>query len=73
MTIRFGGAIDGVEVMAVIFAKGLGLTVGTFVMIYNVLPLHRHRLYFQKLGAAAVFHRDLLRGYQGGGLHCGGS
>lgn len=34
---RFGGAIDGVEVMAVIFAKGLGLTVGTFVMIYNVL------------------------------------
>ena len=37
MTIRFGGAIDGVEVMAVIFAKKLGLTVGTFVMIYNVL------------------------------------
>ena len=37
MTIRFGGAIDGSEVMAVIFAKRLGLTVGTFVMIYNVL------------------------------------
>ena len=37
MTIRFGGAIDGIEVMAVIFAKGLGLTVGTFVMIYNVI------------------------------------
>ena len=37
MTIRFGGAIDGMEVMAVIFAKKLGLTVGTFVMIYNVL------------------------------------
>ena len=37
MTIRFGGAIDGVEVMAVIFAKQLGLTVGSFVMIYNVL------------------------------------
>jgi len=36
MTIRFGGAIDGIEVMAVIFAKQLGLTVGTFVMIYNV-------------------------------------
>ena len=33
----FGGAIDGVAVMAVIFAKWLGLTVGTFVMIYNVL------------------------------------
>lgn len=36
MTIRYGGAIDGVEVMAVIFAKKLGITVGTFVMIYNV-------------------------------------
>jgi len=37
LTIRYGGAIDGVEVMAVIFAKKLSLTVGTFVMIYNVL------------------------------------
>lgn len=37
LTIRFGGAIDGIEVMAVIFAKKLGLTVGNFVMIYNVI------------------------------------
>ena len=37
LTIRFGGAIDGMEVLGVIFAKNLGLTVGTFVMIYNVL------------------------------------
>ena len=37
LTIRFGGAIDGVEVMAVIFAKKLGNTVGTFVMAYNVV------------------------------------
>ncbi len=37
LTIRYGGAIDGVEVMAVIFAKRLGVTVGTFVMVYNVL------------------------------------
>lgn len=37
MTIRFGGAIDGVEVMAVIFSKRLGMTVGSFVMVYNVL------------------------------------
>lgn len=36
LTIRFGGAIDGIEVMAVIFAKKIGITVGTFVMIYNV-------------------------------------
>ncbi len=37
LTIRFGGAIDGIEVMAVVFAKKLGVTVGTFVMLYNVL------------------------------------
>ena len=37
LAIRYGGAMDGVEVMAVIFAKRLGLTVGTFVMVYNVL------------------------------------
>lgn len=37
LTIRFGGAIDGMEVLGVIFAKGLGLTVGTFVMAYNVV------------------------------------
>lgn len=37
LTIRHGGAIDGIEVMAVIFAKRLNVTVGTFVMIYNVM------------------------------------
>ena len=37
LTIRFGGAIDGVEVMAVLFAKKIGITVGTFVMVYNVI------------------------------------
>ena len=37
LTIRWGGAIDGIEVMAVIFAKRVGLTVGTFVMAYNVV------------------------------------
>lgn len=36
IAIRFGGAMDGIEVMAVIFAKRFGITVGTFVMIYNV-------------------------------------
>ena len=36
LTIRLGGAIDGMDVMAVIFAKRLGLSVGTFVMVYNV-------------------------------------
>ena len=37
LAIRCGGAMDGIEVMAVIFAKRLGVTVGTFVMVYNIL------------------------------------
>lgn len=37
LTIRYGGAIDGIEVMSVIFSKKLGITVGTFVMVYNVI------------------------------------
>ena len=37
LTIRFGGAIDGIEVMAVIFAKKIGVTVGNFVMAYNLV------------------------------------
>lgn len=37
LTIRHGGAIDGIEVMAVIFSKKMNVTVGTFVMVYNVL------------------------------------
>jgi uncharacterized membrane-anchored protein YitT (DUF2179 family) len=37
LAIRNGGAMDGIEVMAVIFAKRLGVTVGTFVMAYNIL------------------------------------
>ena len=37
LAIRYGGAMAGVEVMAVIFAKRIGVSVGTFVMAYNVL------------------------------------
>ena len=37
LAIRFGGAMDGIEVMAIIFAKKLGITVGTFVMVYNAI------------------------------------
>lgn len=37
LAIRFGGAMDGIEVLAVIFAKQIGITVGTFVMVYNVV------------------------------------
>ncbi len=37
LAIRYGGAMDGMEVIAVVFAKGLGISVGTFMLIYNVL------------------------------------
>lgn len=37
LTVRFGGAIDGIDVLAVMFSKKLGISLGTFVMIYNVL------------------------------------
>lgn len=37
LAIRGGGAMDGMDVMAVIFARRLGVSVGTFVMAYNVL------------------------------------
>ncbi len=37
LAIRYGGAMDGIEVMAVIFAKQFGITVGTFCLIYNII------------------------------------
>lgn len=37
LTIRSGGALDGIDVLAVTFAKKLGISVGSFVMIYNVI------------------------------------
>ena len=37
LAVRFGGAIDGIDVIAVMFAKRVGLSIGSFVMIYNVL------------------------------------
>lgn len=37
LTIRFGGAIDGVDVLSVVFAKRLGLSIGAFVLVFNTL------------------------------------
>ena len=37
ITIRFGGVIDGVEVLGVLFAKKLNMSIGTFVMVYNAI------------------------------------
>ena len=35
LTIRFGGAIDGIDVLSVVFAKRIGISLGTFVMAFN--------------------------------------
>ena len=37
LTIRFGGAIDGIDVLSVVFAKKIGISLGTFVMIFNLV------------------------------------
>jgi len=37
LTIRFGGAIDGIDVLSVAFAKRIGISIGTFVMIFNTV------------------------------------
>lgn len=37
LAIRFGGAIDGIDIIALMFSKKIGISLGTFVMIYNVL------------------------------------
>ena len=35
LTIRLGGAIDGIDVLSVTFAKRIGISLGSFVMIFN--------------------------------------
>lgn len=47
IVIRFGGAIDGVEVMAVLFSKKLGVSVGMFVMGYNIVLYTSSALIFK--------------------------
>lgn len=37
MTIRFGGAIDGIDVLSVVFAKRIGISIGTFNMMFNAI------------------------------------
>ncbi|MBR1812818.1 MAG: YitT family protein [Lachnospiraceae bacterium] len=37
LTIRHGGAIDGIDVLSVVFAKKIGISIGTFVMVFNVI------------------------------------
>ncbi len=37
MTIRFGGAIDGIDILSVAFAKKIGVSIGSFVLIFNTI------------------------------------
>lgn len=37
LTIRSGGAIDGIDVLSVTFSKKLGLSIGSFVFIFNTI------------------------------------
>ena len=37
LTIRFGGAIDGIDVLSVTFAKKLGISIGSFSLAFNVV------------------------------------
>lgn len=47
LTIRFGGALDGTEVLSVIFAKKIGISIGTFVMIFNAFLYIIYGIVFQ--------------------------
>lgn len=63
LSIHFGGAMDGIEVLAIIFAKKIGISVGSFIAIYNfilyvicgivindwILPLYSIVTYFAAL------------------------
>lgn len=61
LAIRGGGAMDGMEVMAVIFARKLGMTVGTFVMSYNVVLYILAGLLRSSWILPPVFHYRLRR------------
>lgn len=37
LAVRFGGAMDGIDILGVMFSKKLGISLGSFVMVYNVL------------------------------------
>ena len=37
LTIRFGGAMDGIDVLSVVFSRKIGISIGTFVMLFNIV------------------------------------
>ncbi|MGN0814315.1 MAG: YitT family protein [Candidatus Coproplasma sp.] len=60
ITIRYGGTLDGMETLAVMFSKKLGLTVGNFVMIFNVLLYLTVGIYYRATGAEQYFEIALF-------------
>lgn len=70
LTIRYGGTIDGIDVLSVIFAKRLGLS-------GLVCPYVQHSIVYcvrycdPQLDTASLFHRDLLCWLQDGRFCCG--
>ena len=75
LTIRWGGAIDGIEVMAVIFAKRLGLTVtAEHILIPRksvtaIIGLADHPLKKGARGCATCRMRETCM-FRKGGTHC---
>ena len=37
LTIRFGGALDGIDILSLTFAKIIGISVGTFTLVFNIV------------------------------------
>lgn len=37
LTIKVGGSVDGIEALSVMVSKKIGLTVGQFIMVYNII------------------------------------
>lgn len=70
LTIRFGGAIDGIEVMAVTFAKKAG--VNSWHLCYDLQCdfVYHLRNGIKQLDFTAVFYRDLLCCTENYRLYC---
>lgn len=60
MTIRYGGTLDGMETLAVLFSKKLGLTVGNFVMIFNIFLYLTVGVFYRATGAEQYFEIALF-------------
>lgn len=37
LALKCGGAMDGIDIVALLFSKRLGISIGSFIMIYNVI------------------------------------